>query len=237
MRIDSSEFPKLTPPFVLAPAAARPPSRNPLLRLFRFRIAVLRFSVHSTIIQRAKLAETNDLYYFLDKRYEYDNMTTVMTALSLAPAPTSGVRWTDLPIPFDSTLPSCCLSYKQSAFLSPLCFHNLTNHFSRKSFPFTYIQNRGGVTPPGILFSDFSALWLSVSVANPAFLYCCGLFCALCPLFRACVVCFQRLTASFRKTPGGGGLSLFLATRLPRAEPRGHSPLQCAAWESTQCLI
>jgi hypothetical protein len=161
-----------------------------------------------------------------------------MSALSPAPAPTSGVRWTDLPTPLVSALPSCCLSYKQSAFLPPLCFHNLTNPFSRKPLVFTSIQNPGGVTPPGILFSDFSALLLSVSVTNPAFLYCCGLFCALYPLFRARVFCFQRLTDSFRKTPGGGGgLSLFLATRLPRAEPRGHSPLQRAAWESTQCLI
>jgi len=49
-RIDSSEFPKLTPPFVLAPAAARRPSRNPSLRLFRFRIALLRFSSESTSV-------------------------------------------------------------------------------------------------------------------------------------------------------------------------------------------
>src|ERR1700720_803629 len=56
-----------------------------------------------------------------------------MSALSPAPAPTSGVRWTDLPTPLESALPTCYLSYKQSAFLSPLCFHNLTNCFSRKS--------------------------------------------------------------------------------------------------------
>src|SRR5882762_2343675 len=43
-----------------------------------------------------------------------------MSALSPAPAPALGVRWTDLPTPLDSIHPSCCLSYKQSACLSAL---------------------------------------------------------------------------------------------------------------------
>src|SRR6267154_2289377 len=60
-----------------------------------------------------------------------------MSALSPAPAPALGVRWNDLPTPLGFTDPSCCLSYKQSAYLSPLCFHGLTNPFSRHSFPFT----------------------------------------------------------------------------------------------------
>src|SRR6266436_2622212 len=57
-----------------------------------------------------------------------------MSALSPAPAPALGARWTDLPNSLDSIYPSCCLSYKQSAGLSPLCFHGLTNCFSRKPF-------------------------------------------------------------------------------------------------------
>src|SRR6267378_694803 len=62
-----------------------------------------------------------------------------MSALSPAPAPTSGVHWINLPTPLESTLPTCCLSYKQRARLSPLCFHGLTNPFSPNSFPFTSI--------------------------------------------------------------------------------------------------
>src|SRR5712664_3069769 len=67
-----------------------------------------------------------------------------MLALSTATAPTSGVRWTDLLTPLESALPSCYLSYKQSSFLQRLCFHTLTNPFSRNSFPFTSIQNPRG---------------------------------------------------------------------------------------------
>src|ERR1700732_2371716 len=107
-----------------------------------------------------------------------------MLALPPAPAPTSGVRWTDLPTPLESALPSCCLSYKQSAFLPPLCFHNLTNPFSRKSFPFTSIQNPGGVP------------------------YCCFLaaLCAPVPLPAPTLSgwqtpSFQQLAASFSLLP------------------------------------
>src|SRR6266404_4767358 len=53
-----------------------------------------------------------------------------MSALSPAPAPTLGVRWADLPSPLDFALPICCLSYKQSALLPPLCFQPLTASFA-----------------------------------------------------------------------------------------------------------
>ena len=46
----------------------------------------------------------------------------------------------------------------------------------------------------------------------------------LCVLFRTPILCFQWFAASFTKSPGWG-VSSELATRLPRAEPRGHSPL------------
>ena len=50
----------------------------------------------------------------------------VMSALSPALAPTSGVRWADLLTPLESNLTDCCLSYKQSAPVSPL-FATLTH--------------------------------------------------------------------------------------------------------------
>jgi hypothetical protein len=68
-----------------------------------------------------------------------------MSALFPAPTHQSGVRWTDLPTPLDSAFPSCYLSYKQSAFLPLLCFHNLTNPFSRKPFSLITIRIAGGV--------------------------------------------------------------------------------------------
>src|SRR5258708_1335552 len=132
-----------------------------------------------------------------------------MSALFPAPAPTLGVRWTDLPTPLESALPSCCLSYKQSAFLPTLCFHNLTNPFSRKPFPFTSIQNPRGCAPlsfpGGALCLGTPACPDPVGVANSVLSTACSLFFSLGSLFRARVVCFQRLTASFRKTPGVGG--------------------------------
>ncbi len=130
-----------------------------------------------------------------------------MSALSPAPAPTSGVRWTDLPTPLDSALPSCCLSYKQSALLPPLCFHNLTNPFSRKPFGFTSMQNARGWAlsfPGGALCLSVPGCPGPVGVANSMLSAACSLFFSLGSLFRARLVCFQILAASFRKTPGVG---------------------------------
>ena len=142
-----------------------------------------------------------------------------MSALSPVPAPTSGVRWTDLPTPLDSALPSCCLSYKQSAFLPPLCFHNLTNPFSRKPFSLITIRIARGVPLPHF---PGCAPCLGVSVANSIFSTACRLFFSLGPPFRARALCFQRLTASFGKTPGGGvpplcALCASVANPLPAA--------------------
>jgi hypothetical protein len=163
-----------------------------------------------------------------------------MSALSPAPAPTSGVRWTDLPTPLDSALPSCYLSYKQSAFLSPLCFHNLTNPFSRKSLVFTSIQIPRGVWrvlfPGCALCLGAPACPDPVGVANSIFSAACSLLLALSlegfslgPLFRRRVVCFQRLTTSFGKMPGGGGRDgRFFSSLVYPERSRGatrHSPL------------
>src|SRR5258708_25491178 len=83
-----------------------------------------------------------------------------------------------------------------------LCFHNLTNPFSRNLFIFTSIQNPGGagVRPRSQLRVRCA------SVANPMFSAVCRLFVVslrsflhLLPLFSiACGLFFQN-------TPGGGG--------------------------------
>src|SRR5258708_7483915 len=48
----------------------------------------------------------------------------------------------------DSSAPSAPERYHLFWFLSPLCFHALTNPFSRNSFRCTSIQNPGDVLPP-----------------------------------------------------------------------------------------
>src|SRR6267154_3612669 len=123
-----------------------------------------------------------------------------MSALSPAPAPTSGVRWTDLPTPLDSTDPSCCLSYKQSADLSPLCFHGLTNCFSRKPFVLITICVAPGCTP--LVPSDAGCLGCSwgkpsVSILLRTLLRSCGSFVGARRLFSATYELFC-------KTPGVG---------------------------------
>src|SRR5258707_14206835 len=120
-----------------------------------------------------------------------------MSALSPAPAPTSGVRWTDLPTPLDSALPSCCLSYKQSALLPPLCFHNLTNPFSRKPFGFTSMQNPGG----GPLSRFPAVLCVSVPLPAPA-------------LSGWQTQCFQQLAGSFSLLAPFFGLVSFVLIDL-----------------------
>jgi hypothetical protein len=125
-----------------------------------------------------------------------------MSALFPAPAPALGVRWIDLPTHLDSIHPSCCLSYKQSAYLSPLCFHGLTNCFSRKPFVLITICVAPGCAPSCLL--AMLGVW-GARGANPVFLYSCGLFCALWALLCMRGLYFQRLTNS-RKTPGVGYL-------------------------------
>src|SRR5712671_1640559 len=146
-----------------------------------------------------------------------------MSALPPAPAPTSGVRWIDLPTHLDSIHPSCCLSYKQSACLSPLCFHGLTNPFSRKSFPFTSICVAPWCFPRCLRISGIPAPhW----VGRLMFSITCSLFFALGSLFGACVVCFQRLTASFAENRGvGGGVVNLPKIALPSMRSLGVDPM------------
>jgi len=123
-----------------------------------------------------------------------------MSALFPAPAPALGVGWTDLPTPLDSTHPSCCLSYKQSAYLSPLCFHGLTNPFSRNSFPFTSICVAMVFSPQP---SDFRP-------PRPALGRRVNAFNNLQPLFRSWLsfrsVCrlFSEAYSLFCRKQGGG---------------------------------
>src|SRR6266478_8349690 len=67
-----------------------------------------------------------------------------MSALSHAPAPTSGVHWADLLTPLKFALTDCYLSYKQNALLPPLCFQLLADPFAFpnrvKSFKIKQIQ-------------------------------------------------------------------------------------------------
>src|SRR5882762_9144455 len=125
-----------------------------------------------------------------------------MSALSPAPAPTLGVRWNDLPAPLGSTHPSCCLSYKQSACLSSLCFHGLTNPFSRKPFVLIIICVAPWCFPWSLQIPDFFA---PHRAGELMFSIACSLFFALGSLFGRCAVCFQRLTASFAENGGVGG--------------------------------
>src|SRR6266403_2805030 len=148
-----------------------------------------------------------------------------MSALLPARAPASGVRWTDPPTHLDSTHPSCCLSYKQSTCLSPLCFHGFTNPFSPNSFPFTSICVAPWCFPRVLRISGIPApRWVGELMLSITY----SLFFALGSLFGACAVCFQRLTASFAENRGVGGVS-----RTYQSSPYP----QCAAWESIQCLI
>jgi hypothetical protein len=159
-----------------------------------------------------------------------------MSALSPAPAPTSGVRWTDLPTPLDSALPSCCLSYKQSAFCSPLCFHSVANCFFGNSFVFKIICVAPWCFPllcdlcapnsvPSVLrfflqllsfcvFSNLRTLSRSLSSFSSA----CRLFSEACSLFL--------------QNTGGGGYGVAHYSFTPsRAEGPFHS-----YWDSIQCL-
>jgi hypothetical protein len=101
--------------------------------------------------------------------------------------------------------------------LSPaLCFHILTNPFSRNSFTFTSIQTPGGV-------GRFSPLYLATRLprssrghsplaTSPLLSSTCRLLRSLCPLFRTPVLCFQSLAASFCKIPGWGYPECFYGT-------------------------
>src|SRR6266403_2499844 len=146
-----------------------------------------------------------------------------MSALLPARAPASGVRWTDPPTHLDSTHPSCCLSYKQSTCLSPLCFHGFTNPFSPNSFPFTSICVAPWCFPRALRISGIPApRWVGELMLSITY----SLFFALGSLFGACAVCFQRLTASFAENRGvGGGVVNLPKLALPSMRSLGVDPM------------
>src|SRR5882724_5073606 len=155
-----------------------------------------------------------------------------MLASFPAPTPTVGVRWTDLLTPLDSALPSCYLSYKQSAGLSPLCFHGLTNPFSRNSFPFTSICVAPWCFPRALRISGVPAPhWVGELMLSITY----SLIFALGSLFRACAVCFQRLTASFAENRGvGGGVVNLPKLALPSMHGLGVDPMLDMRLQETQ---
>jgi hypothetical protein len=78
--------------------------------------------------------------------------------------------------------------------LSPVCFQCLTKPSSRNPFLFTSMQNpRGARSGAGLL------------PAPAVFSATCRLLVSLCLLFTHAGLCFQRLAASFAKTPGVWG--------------------------------
>src|SRR6266478_1702435 len=95
-------------------------------------------------------------------------------------------------------------------FLSALCFHILTNCFSRN--PFILITIRIVPRCRGTSLQSPSKLCASAPLPAPALsrwqIHCFQAFAAsfpsLCALFCTPSLCFQSLAASFPKTPGGG---------------------------------
>jgi len=100
--------------------------------------------------------------------------------------------------------------------LSPLCFHTLTNPFSRNSLIFTSIQNPRGVTPLRPLCSDLSALCVAVFPGTRHFPF---IFFNLPPLFLSllsfagALPLFSVACSLFcQNTRGGGGSTQFRTT-------------------------
>jgi hypothetical protein len=151
-----------------------------------------------------------------------------MSAPFPAPAPIFGVRWTDLPSPLDSALPSCCLSYKQRAFCSPLCFHSVTNCFFGNSFVFKIIcvalsyflsglQNLGFLRPAaGWRANVFNSLQ-PLACPEPRRVRSWGPFFALVPFV------FRGLRPLFPKHRGWGWGALLCHSFTPR-EAEGPLP-------------
>src|ERR1700738_4227021 len=94
----------------------------------------------------------------------------------------------------------------------PLCFHILTNPFSRNSFTFTSIQNPGGVGGFSALYlatrHSFTPIFAGPLATSPLLSSTCPPFRSLFPPFRPPVLCFQSFADSFCKTPGVGGYQL-----------------------------
>src|SRR5260370_9434081 len=110
------------------------------------------------------------------------------------------------------SLPLLTTHYPLSTlFLSALCFHILTNCFSRN--PFILITIRIAPGCGGTSLQSLSELCASAPLPAPTFsgwqIHCFQAFAAsfpsLCALFSTPSLCFQSFAASFPKTPGGGG--------------------------------
>ncbi len=105
-------------------------------------------------------------------------------------------------------MPQQQVFFASSAFLPRLCFQALTNPVSRKPFLFTSMQKPRGV-PSAFLFwfrlQRLPVLCVPLFLLAPVFSATCRLFFSLCALFAHPRLCFQRLAASFAKTPGGMG--------------------------------
>jgi len=108
-------------------------------------------------------------------------------------------------------LPLLATHYPLSTlFLSALCFHILTNCFSRNSFILTTIRIAPGCG--GTNLQSLSELCASAPLPSPTLsgwqIHCFQAFAAsfppLCALFCTPSLCFQSLAASFRKIPGVG---------------------------------
>ena len=123
-----------------------------------------------------------------------------MSALSPAPAPTSGVRWTDLPTPIDIVLASCCLSYKQRRFCRPFVFITLQIPFPASPMFSHPYKTPGSVTHS--VDSHSGLLRLCVSQPLPA------------PTTSGWqTLCFHQLAVPWREL-GGGAMSRPTVARL-----------------------
>jgi len=89
----------------------------------------------------------------------------------------------------------------QAGLLWSLCFHGLTNCFSRKPFVFREICVAPGGVP--MMFPN-PALGCACDLLGSMFSAACGLFCAFRALFAHSCLCFQSLTDSFAKYRGWG---------------------------------
>ena len=111
-------------------------------------------------------------------------------------------------VPFSSFLPRYLLRVSATPWqssLSPLCFHTLTNPFSRNPFFFTCMQNpRGWCRGQNLRrpqpFSVHSVLPWQIH----SFQAFAASFAAFCALSSTLALSFHQLAASFPETPGWG---------------------------------
>src|SRR6266481_4135961 len=88
--------------------------------------------------------------------------------------------------------------------LSALCFHGLTNCFSRNPFILITICVAPRVCPPRLLCSDLRALCVALFSSTLSLSSDCGLFVSLAALLADATLCFQSLADSFAKNRGVG---------------------------------